>query len=140
MSSHRREFARALRKQMTRAEDILWAQLRGSRFHGAKFRRQVPIDRYVADFYRHAAKLVIDPRTAIWTAIRGGGRQAARMVRRLRRLGLVRKPKLEQFSMGSEIPRVGERFGGKPGNGRYDHEAFCGSSRFIRRRFVASSG
>jgi len=73
MSSHRREFARALRKQMTRAEDILWAQLRGSRFHGAKFRRQVPIDRYVADFYRHAAKLVIDPRTAIWTAIRGGG-------------------------------------------------------------------
>jgi very-short-patch-repair endonuclease len=39
--------------------------LRGSRFHGAKFRRQVPFDRFVVDFYCHAAKLVIDPRTAI---------------------------------------------------------------------------
>jgi len=60
MPSERREFARALRKQMTRAEDILWAQLRGSRLNGAKFRRQVPIDRYVADFYCHAAKLVVE--------------------------------------------------------------------------------
>ena len=63
--SERRQFARALRKQMTRAEDILWARLRGSRFLGAKFRRQVPFDRYVADFYCHAAKLVVDPRTTI---------------------------------------------------------------------------
>ena len=60
MSSDRRAFARALRKHMTRAEEILWAQLRGSRFHGAKFRRQVPIDRYVVDFYCHASKLVVE--------------------------------------------------------------------------------
>lgn len=60
MPSERREFARTLRKQITRAEDTLWAQLRGSRFHGAKFRRQVPIDRYIADFYCHAAKLVVE--------------------------------------------------------------------------------
>ncbi len=33
---------------------------RGSRFHGAKFRRQAPIDRYVADFYCHASKLVVE--------------------------------------------------------------------------------
>jgi very-short-patch-repair endonuclease len=59
-SSDRVTFARALRRQATRAETILWAELRGSRFHGAKFRRQVPIDRYVADFYCHAAKLVIE--------------------------------------------------------------------------------
>jgi very-short-patch-repair endonuclease len=45
---------------MTRAEDILWAQLRGSRFEGAKFRRQVPIDRYVFDFYSPHAKLVVE--------------------------------------------------------------------------------
>jgi very-short-patch-repair endonuclease len=49
-----------LRKQPTKSEEILWAQLRGSRFHGAKFRRQVPMDRYVADFYCHAAKLVVE--------------------------------------------------------------------------------
>ncbi len=60
MLSERRQFARALRKQATKAEDILWAQLRASRFHGAKFRRQAPFDRYVADFYCHAAKLVIE--------------------------------------------------------------------------------
>jgi len=39
---------------------LLWAHLRGRRFQGAKFRRQVPFDGYVADFYRHAAKLVIE--------------------------------------------------------------------------------
>ena len=71
MAAERREFARVLRKQPTKAEDILWRRLRGSRFHGAKFRRQVPFDRFVVDFYCHAAKLVVDPRTAI----RGDGKQ-----------------------------------------------------------------
>ncbi len=49
MASERREFAR-LRKQQTKAEEILWEQLRGSRFHRAKFRRQVQFDRFVVDF------------------------------------------------------------------------------------------
>ena len=71
MTSERVQFARQLRKQPTRAEDILWERLRGSRFESAKFRRQVPFDRYIADFYCHAAKLVVDPRTAI----RGDGKQ-----------------------------------------------------------------
>jgi very-short-patch-repair endonuclease len=35
-------------------------RLRGSRFHGVKFRRQVPLDRFVVDFYCHAAKLVVE--------------------------------------------------------------------------------
>ena len=38
----------------------MWARLRGSRFHGAKFKRQVPVDRYVVDFCRHAARLVVE--------------------------------------------------------------------------------
>jgi very-short-patch-repair endonuclease len=49
-----------LRKHPTRAETILWERLRGSRFHGAKFRRQVPFDRFVVDFYCHASKLVVE--------------------------------------------------------------------------------
>ena len=60
MASTRHEFARALRRHSTRAEDLLWERLRGSRFHGAKFRRQVPFDRFVVDFYCHAAKLAIE--------------------------------------------------------------------------------
>jgi very-short-patch-repair endonuclease len=53
-------FARRLRKSSTRAEDMLWERMRGSRLAGAKFRRQVPIDRYVVDFFCHAAGSVIE--------------------------------------------------------------------------------
>jgi very-short-patch-repair endonuclease len=60
MAAEHRKFARVLRKQPTKAEDIVWRRLRGSRFHGAKFRRQVPFDRFVVDFYCHAAKLVVE--------------------------------------------------------------------------------
>jgi len=56
----RREFARALRKHQTPPEEALWERLRGSRFHGAKFRRQVPFDRFTVDFYCHAAKLAVE--------------------------------------------------------------------------------
>jgi very-short-patch-repair endonuclease len=60
MASERREFARTLRKHPTPAEDSLWQRLRGSHLHGAKFRRQVPFDRFVVDFYCYAAKLVVE--------------------------------------------------------------------------------
>ena len=43
-------FARRLRTQDTKAEDLLWQALRGRRFEGAKFRRQVPLAGYIADF------------------------------------------------------------------------------------------
>ena len=38
----RHEFAKLLRKHSTKAEDILWESLRGSRFHGAKFGGKFP--------------------------------------------------------------------------------------------------
>ncbi|WP_084293165.1 endonuclease domain-containing protein [Bradyrhizobium sp. WSM3983] len=52
--------ARTLRRNSTDAERILWLELRGNRLNGASFRRQVPIERYIADFICHAAKLVIE--------------------------------------------------------------------------------
>ncbi|WP_456766965.1 endonuclease domain-containing protein [Bradyrhizobium sp. USDA 3650] len=52
--------ARALRRNSTDAERILWSELRGGRLKGASFRRQVPIENYVTDFICHAAKLVIE--------------------------------------------------------------------------------
>ncbi|CUT09057.1 DNA methylase putative [Bradyrhizobium sp.] len=52
--------ARALRRNSTEAERILWSELRAGRLNGAGFRRQVPIDSYIADFICHAAKLVIE--------------------------------------------------------------------------------
>jgi very-short-patch-repair endonuclease len=42
--------ARALRAEMTDAELILWRELRHRQIHGARFRRQHPVDRYIVDF------------------------------------------------------------------------------------------
>jgi very-short-patch-repair endonuclease len=55
-----RVIARALRKNSTDAERILWSELRDHRLSGLGFRRQVPIQGYVADFVCHSAKLVIE--------------------------------------------------------------------------------
>src|SRR5260370_40386457 len=60
VSSKLRSNARALRKNSTDAERILWLELRDHRLNCASFRRQVPIENYIADFICHAAKLVIE--------------------------------------------------------------------------------
>jgi len=54
------EFGRELRKDKTATEYMLWEKLRGRRLEGFKFRRQHPIDRYIADFYCHEAALVVE--------------------------------------------------------------------------------
>ncbi len=53
------EIAKQLRKEMTEAEKILWHHLRQG-VNGIKFRRQHPIGIYVADFYCHKMKWVIE--------------------------------------------------------------------------------
>jgi very-short-patch-repair endonuclease len=52
--------ARNLRQQQTDAERKLWFRLRDRRLHGMKFRRQVPVDRYVVDFCCEAAHLIVE--------------------------------------------------------------------------------
>ena len=52
--------ARALRRNQTEGERLLWNHLRGRRFHGLKFKRQVPVGRYVADFLSVEAKLIVE--------------------------------------------------------------------------------
>jgi len=51
--------AEALRYRMTAAEELLWGYLKGSQL-GVKFRRQHPLGIYIADFYCHKHKLVIE--------------------------------------------------------------------------------
>jgi very-short-patch-repair endonuclease len=53
-----RGFARALRRNSTEAEKLLWSRLRGRRFDGIKFKRQVPIANYIVDFVALDSKLV----------------------------------------------------------------------------------
>ncbi len=52
--------ARALRGSMTDAERKLWHALRARRFAATKFRRQVPLGPYVADFLCYEKRLVIE--------------------------------------------------------------------------------
>ncbi len=51
--------ARVLRRNATEAEQQLWAALRRRRL-GVRFARQKPILGYIADFYSHEARLVIE--------------------------------------------------------------------------------
>ncbi|MEO6330871.1 MAG: DUF559 domain-containing protein [Ginsengibacter sp.] len=52
-------FAKQLRKNMTDAEKVLWMHLK-SGIQNFKFRRQHPIGLYVADFFCHKLKLIIE--------------------------------------------------------------------------------
>jgi len=55
------QYARALRRNQTKAEKFMWKLLRDRRFHGFKFRRQHPVsDLYILDFYCEAKKLAIE--------------------------------------------------------------------------------
>jgi very-short-patch-repair endonuclease len=68
-ANHMYEIARRLRKNTTIAERVLWEQLRSRKLDGYKFLRQRPLsfgsrfhggDFVIADFYCHAARLIIE--------------------------------------------------------------------------------
>ena len=49
-----------LRRNMTKAEKILWQKLRDKQLDGFRFRRQHPIDTFIADFFCYQAMLVVE--------------------------------------------------------------------------------
>lgn len=51
---------RELRREMTPQEKVLWARLRGRRLAGSKFRRQMWLAGFIADFACPEAKLVVE--------------------------------------------------------------------------------
>lgn len=52
--------ARALRKAMPKSEVILWSRLRREQLGGYRFRRQIPIGPYIADFACAELRLLIE--------------------------------------------------------------------------------
>lgn len=54
------EKARALRKNMTKQERILWQFLRKKSINGLKFRRQYQVGNYIVDFICNEKKLIIE--------------------------------------------------------------------------------
>jgi phosphoribosylanthranilate isomerase len=53
------EFAKNNRLNPTDAEDFLWKQISGNKL-GVRFKRQHPIAYFIADFYCHKARLIIE--------------------------------------------------------------------------------
>jgi very-short-patch-repair endonuclease len=54
------EKAKFLRDNMTNSEKKLWEYLKGKKMMNLRFRPQHPIDIFIADFYSHPLKLVIE--------------------------------------------------------------------------------
>jgi len=54
------EAARILRKSMTSSEKLLWDKLKGNQICVLRFRRQHPINFFIADFYCHEIRLVVE--------------------------------------------------------------------------------
>ena len=52
--------AKQMRENMTEYESILWEHLKSKQMKGFRFKAQHPIARFIADFYCHKAKLVIE--------------------------------------------------------------------------------
>ncbi len=55
-----RQFAKNMRSNSAPAEKALWALLRAKRFNDYKFKRQVPIGHYIADFVCFEQRLIIE--------------------------------------------------------------------------------
>ena len=55
-----KSFAKSLRRRQTESERRMWSVLRDRRFTGLKFRRQVPVGPYIADFACFEVRLIIE--------------------------------------------------------------------------------
>jgi very-short-patch-repair endonuclease len=60
VSANQRSRARAMRGAPTDAELRLWRLLRDRRLNGFKFRRQVPVGRYIVDFLCVGSRLIVE--------------------------------------------------------------------------------
>jgi very-short-patch-repair endonuclease len=116
--------ARAMRREQTDAERKLWLLLRDRRLAGAKFRRQAPVDPYIADFVCLRRKLIVeadggqhienrhDAERGRWLAKEGY------IVLRYSNLDILKNP---AGVLGELISRLQERpeyFGSAPSPGR----------------------
>jgi len=62
--------ARALRKNSTNAERLLWSHLRRNAVEGFHFRRQVPLCGYIADFACFEVRLIVEIDGATHSSVR----------------------------------------------------------------------
>ncbi len=77
-----KSLAKAMRRKPTNADAALWRLLRDRRFVGYKFRRQVPIGPYIADFACYRALLVVELDGSQHAQSRGDPQRDAELRRR----------------------------------------------------------
>ncbi len=53
-------YAKDSRQEPTSAEELLWRNLKNRKLDDLKFRRQHPLHKYIADFYCHEKKLIVE--------------------------------------------------------------------------------
>jgi very-short-patch-repair endonuclease len=53
-------YAKSSRSNMTPSENTLWQHIKNNQLAGYKFRRQHPIATFIADFYCHQKRLVLE--------------------------------------------------------------------------------
>ncbi len=59
-SQEKKELAKQFRKNMTPAETLFWKKVKGNKLAGLHFRRQQVIIGFIADFYCHKYRLIIE--------------------------------------------------------------------------------
>lgn len=100
--------AHSLRKEETDAEVMLWQMIRNRQIGGLKFRRQHAIAGFIADFYCHEAKLIIEVDGEIHESVTQIERDANRTYE-LEKLGIKllrftnREVKFEQEKVKNKI-------------------------------------
>ena len=60
MHDIKKQFARTLRKDLTKVEQKVWHVLRNRKFNKLKFRRQHELNGFIVDFYCHELRLAIE--------------------------------------------------------------------------------
>ena len=55
-----RSFARKMRADATKAENLLWQALRNKQLEGLRFKRQVPLGGYILDFVCFETRLIVE--------------------------------------------------------------------------------
>ena len=103
-----RERARDMRAHMSLPEVMLWEELRGQRLLGLRFRRQHVLGPYIADFYCHELRLVVEVDGVSHAARREHDEARDRRMREFGFTVLRLSAKLVLDEMGRAVKLIGE--------------------------------
>lgn len=94
------------------AERVLWKLLRGRQLEGCKFRRQVPVGPYIADFLCFEHRLIVEADSALHNEARDAQRDAwlnaeGFRVLRFANSAIITRPENVLMAILDAIPRSG---------------------------------